>query len=98
MGYRVTVDGGIPVASSARIETIALELCAHPEGRRYVRDMAQPLVVATFDIQRGTVTVTGAGVPMTDHPHWVALLRRLVAVSHPTMKEPHHDQDQDPQP
>ena len=87
MGYRLTANGGHRLASSTKLENIALELTARPDGPRHVRDMHDPQIVASFDIQRGTVHVTSHGVHMADPPAWVAQLRRLVAITYPNMKD-----------
>ncbi len=94
--FRLTVDGGVPLATNASIDRIAALIASDPDGRRHVRATRDLNLVATFDIARGTVVVTHHGKPIHGPtPQWVSTIRRLVAITHPHMKETSSDQDQD---
>jgi hypothetical protein len=89
--FRVTVNGGVRIASNTTIHGAAMAVVNDPHGWKYVRCMRDPNIVAAIDPQRGVIAVTHAGTTVQPseptYPDWVTPLRRLLTVNLPIFKE-----------
>lgn len=75
--FRLTVDGGAQLCRATTLDKVADRIREQPDGRRHVRSTAATHVVATVDMQLGTMALFlhEAAVHDSDWPGWAHILR-----------------------